>query len=396
MRPITLRSTSVRYANPKRTRLITISDLISAIHHGSPFVAARDEEPAHTLDDLDVEVEVGGVLLGDARDALDELAVDARAELDRGAVRAERDEVAARDPAPVGVAPPRARPRARGAGTGARGRARPGARRRAAGSAGAGACPTKWSARRVGPAARRRLRRGLGRDVRRARGQRRALAERRRGRGRRRSGRRAPRTRPPRAARAPTSKRCGELREPGELVGHGRRHGAAQALHAALEVHRGALALERRGRRAARGRPSRSASDGNIVIATHALGPLGERAHARVGRRLVAGDDEEPDPLGLDLVLVRRRGPRLGDAARVRRRAGGGTRRSRASPRSRARARPRRGARRRRRPGPDQISTARSAVAQALAERASGVDELRSASAALARRRGTCAARRRS
>ena len=37
----------------------------------------------------------------------------------------------------------------------------------------------------------------------------------------------------------------GELRDPGELVGHGRDHGAAQALQPPLEVDRGAVALER-------------------------------------------------------------------------------------------------------------------------------------------------------
>ena len=43
------------------------------------------------------------MLLGDPSDAFDELAVDARAELDRGPVRAQGDDVARRDPAPVGV-----------------------------------------------------------------------------------------------------------------------------------------------------------------------------------------------------------------------------------------------------------------------------------------------------
>ena len=210
----------------------------------------------------------------------------------------------------------------RAAGTGARGHARPAAPRRAAGSAAAGACPTKWS-----PSAAVRLRRrlgvvaGAGRDVRRR--VRAAAPARRgpRGRGRRRSDRRAPRRRPPRAARASTSKRLGELREPGELVGHGRRHRAAEPLDAPLEVHRRPLALERRGRRAARGRPSRSASEWNIVIAITASALLGERADARVGGRLVAGDDEEPDR---PRARPRPRRPPQAhasrDAARVRRR----------------------------------------------------------------------------
>src|SRR5262245_27411465 len=133
MRPITLRSMSVRYAKPKRTRLITITALISEIHHGSPFdpLATKSQlmgEPrfAHErggvagtgrfptlsrrrghagetwfpprtravgercscLHDLDVGVEIGGVLVGDARDTFDEPAIDTRAELDRRPVRA--------------------------------------------------------------------------------------------------------------------------------------------------------------------------------------------------------------------------------------------------------------------------------------------------------------------
>src|SRR4029078_11151835 len=48
-------------------------------------------------------MEGGGVLVGGARDALDERAVDAGAQLDRGAVRANRDEVSGRDAAPAGV-----------------------------------------------------------------------------------------------------------------------------------------------------------------------------------------------------------------------------------------------------------------------------------------------------
>src|SRR6188472_1242909 len=55
------------------------------------------------LDDLDLGVEVGRVLVGDASDALHELAVDAGTQLDGGAVRANRDDVSGRDAAPAGV-----------------------------------------------------------------------------------------------------------------------------------------------------------------------------------------------------------------------------------------------------------------------------------------------------
>ena len=108
----------------------------------------------------------------------------------------------------------------------------------------------------------------------------------------------------------------GELRDPRELVGDGRDHRTAQALHPALEVHRGPLALERSRRREDQVGPA-CGERGEQRDDDHVVGPLGERAHARVGRRLVARHDEEPDALGLDLVLVRRGGPRLGDAARV-------------------------------------------------------------------------------
>ena len=49
------------------------------------------------LDDLDVQVQVGRVLVCHARDACDEAAVDARPELERGAVRADDDGIAGRD-----------------------------------------------------------------------------------------------------------------------------------------------------------------------------------------------------------------------------------------------------------------------------------------------------------
>ena len=56
---------------------------MSEIHHGSPLEPlARSDRARSCLDDLDLGVEVGRVLVGDARDALDERAVDAGAELD--------------------------------------------------------------------------------------------------------------------------------------------------------------------------------------------------------------------------------------------------------------------------------------------------------------------------
>ena len=163
----------------------------------------------------------------------------------------------------------------------------------------------------------------------------------------------------------------------GELVEHDRgmrrerRRRSARRASRSTRARRGRAAITARRRRcrrpsrfiasrraraspspAGRGRPSRRRATWNIVIAITCVGPLGERADARVGRRLVAGDDEQPDRPRARLVLVRRGGPRLGDAAPVRRRGKVERARSRACPRSRARARPRRAARRRRRPGP--------------------------------------------
>jgi hypothetical protein len=48
-------------------------------------------------------VEIAGVLVGDSHDAVDELAVDARAQLDRRAVRADEDGVAPGDSERLGV-----------------------------------------------------------------------------------------------------------------------------------------------------------------------------------------------------------------------------------------------------------------------------------------------------
>ena len=108
----------------------------------------------------------------------------------------------------------------------------------------------------------------------------------------------------------------GELRDPGELVRAGREHGAAQPLHAALEVHRRAVALERAGRRQDQVGPAA----GELVEHREhddMLGLLGERAHVR-GR-------------------PRRRRPRR----RAARSAPGSPRRRRRRPPSRARRRAR-------------------------------------------------------
>ncbi len=110
----------------------------------------------------------------------------------------------------------------------------------------------------------------------------------------------------------------GELRQPGELVGDRRDHGAAEALHAALEIHRRALAFERGGRGEDQVGPAggerREERDDD-----HVVGALRERTHAGVRGRLVARDDEQPDPLGLGLVLVSGGRPGLRDASGVRR-----------------------------------------------------------------------------
>ena len=142
----------------------------------------------------------------------------------------------------------------------------------------------------------------------------------------------------------------GELGDPGELVRHGRDHRAAQALDAALEVDEGAVPLE-----VARAREDEiGPADGEALEhrdRDHVLGLLGERAHGGIRRRLVARDDQQADRLRVLLLLVRAGGPGVGDAARVRGRTAGGTRRSRASRRARAGGRARPAGRRRRRRG---------------------------------------------
>ena len=78
MRPRSLRSTQVMYANIPSSRLMITTALIRSIHQGS-----------FTCADLDVRAEALGVLGGHAGDSGDELLVHARAKLDRGAVRAD-------------------------------------------------------------------------------------------------------------------------------------------------------------------------------------------------------------------------------------------------------------------------------------------------------------------
>ena len=51
-----------------------MSALITAIHQGWPFAPEGEQDRRFTLHDLDEQVEVGRVLVGDARDALDEAA----------------------------------------------------------------------------------------------------------------------------------------------------------------------------------------------------------------------------------------------------------------------------------------------------------------------------------
>ncbi len=139
-----------------------------------------------------------------------------------------------------------------------------------------------------------------------------------RARARRRSARRAPRTRPPAWGESSTSKRAASFASQASSSGTG-----------------GVTARRRRWTRPSRfiEVPSRSsdavagstrsaqpvASDVEHRDREHAVGLLRQRAHARVGRGVVARDDQEPDSLALDLVLVGRGRPGLGDPARVRR-----------------------------------------------------------------------------
>ena len=183
---------------------------------------------------------------------------------------------------------------------------------------------------------------------------------------------------------------CGELREPGELVGDGRDHRTAQALHAAFEVHRGSLALERPGRREDQVGPAGGERRGRVTR-SH-VGPLGERTHARVGRRIVAGDDEEPDR---PLARPRLRPPRRPTPRRRRARwawRGGGMPRSRASLRSRGRARPLRASHRLHHLGPTR--SGRRGPTRAGACRARSPSARSQPVGGLARRRGPARGRR--
>ena len=109
----------------------------------------------------------------------------------------------------------------------------------------------------------------------------------------------------------------GELREPREHVRHRREDGAALALQPALEVDRRAVALQ-----VARAREDEVGEAAEALLEhadpDHDLGLGGERAHGRVGRRLVAGDDEHARLL-VDRLAVAGGAPGVGDAAAVRR-----------------------------------------------------------------------------
>src|SRR3954469_16421666 len=92
MRPSTLRSSQVAYANAPMSRLITTTALIRLIHQTSctgPHLHVR-RQPVR-------------VRLRDPDDTRNELARDARAQALRGAVRGDRDVVAGRDAEPLGV-----------------------------------------------------------------------------------------------------------------------------------------------------------------------------------------------------------------------------------------------------------------------------------------------------
>ena len=351
MRPITFRSTRVRYANPKSTRLITITDLISEIHHGSPFAPLATHEPAHTRTTSTSRWSSDACSSAIRATPSRSRAVDACAELDRRAVRAERYGVSRRDPAPVGV--------------GGRERdlalgplelelrdpldLRPGEERPVAQEA---ERPDEVVSRRHSAPAneRRAWREGSGASYGTRGG----------------SGARSPSLVQPPSAVDPAGEllehdfgvrreadveACGELREPGELVGDGRDHRTAQALHAALEVHRGSLALERPGRREDQVGPA-GGERGEERDDDHMVGPLGERTHARVGRR---ARRRRRRGARCPLARPRPRPPRRPTPRRRRARwawRGGGTPRSRASLRSRGRARPLRASRRLHRLGP--------------------------------------------
>ena len=117
-----------------------------------------------------------------------------------------------------------------------------------------------------------------------------------------------------------TSKRSASFGDPGELVGDGSDHRAAQALQPALEVEQRAVALER----ARRGKHEVGPADREPVEhrdRDHASRRARRgRARLGVGGGLVARDDEQPDRLRVRVVLVGRCCPGDRDAAAVRRR----------------------------------------------------------------------------
>ena len=213
-----LRSASVRYANVTSTRLMTTNALMTAHPPGSTAAASR----LHHLDRL---VEVGGVLVGDARDARRRACGSTRA---RSSTEVPFERTTTASPvaiaAPLGVVRPTARPRRSGRWKCELGDALdggPGEERPVADAAGA---RRRSARRRASAAVRRRRRRGLGRCVRRA-----APAAARARRARRGSrppkmrSRRARRRRRRRAGESSTSKRAASFAIQASSSGHGRR-----------------------------------------------------------------------------------------------------------------------------------------------------------------------------
>src|SRR6266516_566084 len=116
MRPSSLRSNHVVYANASMTRLTITNALISEIHHTSctKTLLAADAETASasrcvrsaylgrvalSFGDLHVGLELACVLIGDANDARSQLLREAREQRDGGPVRTDGDRVAVGDAA---------------------------------------------------------------------------------------------------------------------------------------------------------------------------------------------------------------------------------------------------------------------------------------------------------
>ena len=257
------------------------------------------------------------MLVGDAGDARDELAVDARPQLDGGAVRADDDGVARRDRRAASASAAdelelgrRALERELADALDERaGEERPVADepelaeevlvrrlrrpRRAVVAAGSGAVVRRprgqRAVRRSAPS--RRRRRSRARRARRRRPRRAARA-------RRRSARRASRSR--RARRAPARSRPGAA-----AAGAPRGSAACRRARAALVAGRTRSAQP-------------TASPWNIVIAITFSARSASARTRGVGGGLVAGDDQQADRLGVRVVLVGGRGPGRRDAAAVR------------------------------------------------------------------------------